>query len=998
MSVHSSELGSKMIQAGAGAGKTTTLVRTFLEMARSFRATHGRFPHIVITTFTRKATQELKERLFTEAFRQNDQELLDYLNRKSSVHISTIHGLLVPFLSRYGAKVGLNPEVRVVTRSESIQNLKRLCKKVFQAQPELISLLEELSWEELVDGLESYFGAWLLNSTLQRESKSDLEQESQKRLKALQIRHHELRQSFRGLQLSETWMRYLQGFSLSFSSWDELDNWVETLERLPGFRSDRPAYDVQLNLDLKAFLKSVEETLVQPLLRPKYWETFESVQTQFFSLAQAVVPDLLNQKLDSGELTMSDLELVTLEVLRRDPKLGELFASEWDYWMVDEYQDTSPVQVKILKSFIHRSAHFMVGDPQQSIYLFRGARSEVFQEKLEEMQSAGHQVLRLSTNYRSRSQLVSFFNHLFPQLGSQFSTMEVGASRSEPEVPAALLTLIPKDESSEQKYSNEVLTLLSQIQKQLLQGVRPESIAVLARTNGLLTEVLKAAQEFKIPVQCPSLSAYWSRREILDLVLLTQFLLNPHGNVAFVGLLRSPWFWVSDSFLSLLQDSRSYWKRAWEVVADVPSLQTPLEQLAHLRQKAQNEGVSSALMEFISNSDFLVSSQFCDSTGRREANIWKFITELRQRESQPGTNLMDYIDEILEGESVDVENDQGEAIPVIEPDRVTLLTVHASKGLQFDHVYVMGLGQDVQTSKVQLFTFDEDSKRFSVGMRDEDGKLMVTPAAQRVRDRLREREQAESLRVFYVALTRAKENLFLSSKEEFRKSSWMALLPLRTDEGEHHFEGGFYRVQKLLAKPERQATAEAKVLQQLKPLFSGSEKAAAALKVSVTGVLSSLKPATTRVGLQKVKALEKAQYGTAAHRIFEALALRQGQTWDVSPEWRSAIDFLQKLETPPMLDIFRKGRPEWGFAVRMDEATVQGSIDLWAELDDFVYIIDYKTGSSAHRESAFEQMSLYSRALRKMQVCSMEKPHKLIAIYPFEKKVFERVLNETGPL
>ncbi|MFN8792137.1 MAG: UvrD-helicase domain-containing protein [Bdellovibrionales bacterium] len=989
MSVGSSELGSRMIQAGAGAGKTTTLVRTFLETARAFRATHGRFPHIVITTFTRKATQELKERLFTEAFRQNDQELLDYLNRKSSVHISTIHGLLVPFLSRYGAKVGLNPEVRVVTRSESTQSLKRLCKKAFQNQSELISLLEEMSWEELVEGLEGYLSAWLMNSTVQRESVTELERESQKRLKDLQVRHHELRQSFRSLKLSETWMRYLQGFNLSFSSWDELENWVETLERLPNFYPDRPAYDAQLNVDLKAFLKSVDEDLAQPLLQPKHWKTFESVQTQFFSLAQAIAPEWLNQKLDSGELTMSDLELMTLEVLRRDAELGELFASEWDYWMVDEYQDTSPVQVKILKSFIHRSAHFMVGDPQQSIYLFRGARSEVFQEKLEEMQNAGHQVLRLGTNYRSRAELVHFFNHLFPQLGSQFSTMEVGASRSQPEVPAALLTLVPEDEGAELKSSEEVLTVLSQIQQQLLQGVRPESIAVLARTNGLLAEVLKVAQEFRIPVQCPSLSAYWSRREILDLVLLTQFLLNPHTNVAFVGLLRSPWFWVPDSSLSLVQDSRSFWKRAWEVVADVPTLQEPLETLLRLRQKAQNEGVSSALMDFISNSDFLVSSQFCDSTGRREANIWKFITELRQRESLAGTNLMEYVDEILEGESVDVENDQGEAIPVIEPDRVTLLTVHASKGLQFDHVYVMGLGQDVQTSKVQLFTFDEETNRFSIGLRDETGKLMVTPAAQRVRDRLREREQAESLRVFYVALTRAKETLFLSSKEPFRKSSWIAQLPLMKGEGEHQFEGGFYRVQKLLARPEPQAVAETRAQQRLKPLTSTADKAAA-LKVSVTGVLSSLKPATTRVGLQKVKALEKAQYGTAAHRIFEALALRQGQMWEVSPEWRAALEFLQKLETPPMMEIFRKGRPEWGFAVRMDQATLQGSIDLWAELEDFVYILDYKTGSSAHVESAFEQMSLYSRALRKMQACSADKPHKLIAIFPFERRVFQK--------
>lgn len=991
MSIPTSQLASIIIQAGAGAGKTTTLVKTFLENANSFKKAKGRYPRIVITTFTRKATQELKERLFTEAYKNQDQDLVDYLNRKSWVHISTIHGLLVPFLSRYGAKVGLNPEIKMISQATSDQTLKRICKRQFQKNPELLNLLEELSWKDLVSGLNSYIEHRLCHDDVHMDSIERLESESKKKLEEVQWRHKALCFKFKKLELSKSWGKYLELFYLNFSTWDELELWQDTLERRPPFRQDKPPFDVDLFQDLCDFLQTVEKCVDQQLLRPQYWEAFAGLQAQFFSLAENVFPEFLEHKMDSGQLTMADLELITLEVLRRDSDVAKLFAAEWDYWMIDEYQDTSPTQVKILKAFVHESPHFVVGDPQQSIYLFRGARSEVFQDKIQEMTEGGHQVSRLGTNYRSRLELVKFFNDIFIKLSSQFSTMEVGATRANAELHAASLTLVPSEKEEEKKHSNEVLTVLAQIQDLLREGIKPDSIVILSRTNKMLADFLKASQVYQIAVQCPSLSSYWSRREILDLLLLTHFLLNPHDNINLIGLLRSPWFWVSDDLLVLIQDDRSYWRRAWEILPSQAELKKPLEKLADLKKKAQSSGVSSALMEFITTTDFLTSSFVYDSTGRREANIWKFITDLRGRESEPGANLIEFIDEILESESLDVENSQGEAIPVIEPDRVTLLTIHASKGLQFDHVFVVGLGNSPQPTKTQLFTFEEQSKVFSVALKDESGKMMSSPVAQKARDQLRLREQEESLRVFYVALTRAKETLWLSSTDKPRKGSWLSLLPLQKDEGTYEFEGGFYTVQKLMATPEVEGQQGTKKIGRLKPLnFS---QGTGDLKVSVTGVLGNLKTYQQKSGVSKVKALEKAQRGTSAHRVFEALALRKGAQWDVSSEWKGAVEYIRNLQTPPMIEILREGKPEWGFAVKMDEVVLQGSIDIWAELHDAVYIVDYKTGSSAHADSAFEQMELYSKALKKMGACSKNKPHKLVAIFPFEERVLIRDLK-----
>lgn len=96
------ELNHQIVRAGAGAGKTTTLTKTVMETALSFDHSQGRFPRIVVTTFTRKATQELRERLVAGAVATGRNDFLDYVSSRSNLHISTIHGVLSLFLRRYG--------------------------------------------------------------------------------------------------------------------------------------------------------------------------------------------------------------------------------------------------------------------------------------------------------------------------------------------------------------------------------------------------------------------------------------------------------------------------------------------------------------------------------------------------------------------------------------------------------------------------------------------------------------------------------------------------------------------------------------------------------------------------------------------------------------------------------------------------------------------------------------------------------------------------------
>ncbi len=931
MSSSPSVITSKIIQAGAGAGKTTNLIQTFVDFVDQFKKKHQRFPRIVVTTFTKKATQELKERLLAKAYQLGDLDLAQYLGSSSQVHISTIHGILVPFLSRYGNKCGLNPEVRIMSQLEQQKSYRKLLKKIFLNHPENLELLEYLSWDELIQGLHFYFQKRIELGSFNFDHSGLLKEWSDSEFLKWNKLRSELQLRMSSEKLSDSWKNYSDVFFRHLDNWDQGKEWMKSLGRKPPFKVDKPAYSADLHDELLKLKEFAADILEKPLLVPKFWPEFDLVQKRFSSIAEQFFAESLKSKLQTGLLSLSDLESISLQVIQTDSTLAQNFSQDWDFWMIDEYQDTSPIQVQLLGAFIQNSPHFVVGDPQQSIYLFRGARKEVFQDKIQFMRKNNFAVEKLNNNYRSSFYLVHFFNQLFNKLSADFMEMVPFQKADENHKRPVTVTIVPEQpEVLQTTEDSEVLTVLAQIQNLIQAGVQPQQIAILARTNAKVVTTMKMAQKYGLALESPSLSDYWKRREVQDLILLTQFLLNPHNNINLIGLLRSPWFYVEDSQLPLLRRATSFWKMALtqkslEWTPAIQSLQTLLE-------ISQSLGVSSALVHFLQTSDFLWSSRLVDSSGRREANIWKFVTELRQKEKQPGLNLLEFMDEILNAENNSVDLSTQEAAPLLQPNRVTLMTIHASKGLEFDHVFLLGIGQESSLSNNQIFSLDPKKLLFSVGLRDDDGKWMYSPAAEIVRNTMRIQETEESLRVLYVAMTRAKRSLYLSLKKKFKKNSWWAQWPLPQEVGLHQLENFELLVQEQFLQPQISQNLVSAIDKVIQPI--SLELPEVLIRKSVTTVLESQKTeqsgARKKISTQQVEALKKAQLGTFLHRLFESLA-HDIDMDQIDPQWKSSIDYLIQLQDPPMKQILKLGHPEWGFAVQMDDFVLQGAIDLWAE-------------------------------------------------------------------
>ncbi|WP_373998143.1 UvrD-helicase domain-containing protein [Bdellovibrio bacteriovorus] len=999
MSSPTSELKNTILRAGAGAGKTTTLTQTFLKFASDFKERNGKFPRIVVTTFTRKATQELKERLLSKALSEGREDLFHYVSAKSQVQISTIHGVLSLFLSRYGSSIGLTPDYKIMSDSEIRKGARKIMRKYLLENPSLQELLEEYDFQTLESALLKYFSENVIFPNMTFIEKGDMQKETEKVVKDIAGKLKRVCTEIGQEASNEKWQEYAQSlanFSWTVSSWDEFfarlqSFWEHTSK--PQFRKATPPFSLSLHEELEELRERIDKLLEEPRYRPEFWEKHQKNCELFDELASFFCRDFMSTKLEQGLLSMSDLETLSYKIIQESPDAAVKFSQEWDFWMVDEYQDTSPVQVRLLRHLIGERPLFVVGDPQQSIYLFRGARSEVFQEKVSEIQSQNGDVQIKLTNYRSSPEVLEFFNHYFTKLSKQFAAMTPAPDKVRKGNEDPVVQVLLSETGDEDETSAEVLTTVARIQELLAEGVSPEQICVLGRTHKTLEDIAKVAQEYGVPLQLHSGSGFYERREVLDALAILKFLVNPHDNANFVALLRSPWLALSDSEIASYCHSfkHSFWKEAQKPLEQKDETH-PLRILKTLIAQSETKGLSWTFKRALIDLGLFDYSAKIDSTGRREANLWKVVALLSQEERRPGFNFLDFLDSSLETLSTDEGGEDADATPVIEPKRVNFMTVHASKGLQFDQVILPGMGQDPRASHAPVLSIREQDGLWSLKVRNEETQAMTgSILADQITEELRQRESEEFNRVLYVAMTRAKSGVSLIWDRKIGKKSWAAQCPLNLEEGLHQEKDFAYvvRVENLLPQKMQSEALEHK---NLRPAWQGEDIEAKRRYISVTELVA---PEATTGSTYTPKAgalgqgLARAQQGTNAHRLFEALKYTSyEELLKVSDEdLKKPLQFLTETKDIPLLEIIEKGHVEWGFALSFKNALMQGQIDLWGIVGDTLWMVDYKTGSQRYSETAFKQLEAYAWALYQMKYLDGVNKINLAVVYPMDALV-----------
>lgn len=1004
MQSHSSELENlikmRLVRAGAGAGKTTDLVNHILSVVTHFDLVHARLPKLVVTTFTRKATQELKERLFLKALQEADQEkrerLLKYLQSSSAIHISTIHGVLSLFLKKFGHVIGLNPNFSFGSTITEKKKIKKWIKNDIQNNTkEYLNIFSNFDLAKFQQVAQALVPILLYKGGGETWDRQD-HQEFRERW------FQDLRQHvfllIEGLQQdlpnkkrtekSESWFIALDSVNnlLLDSNFNSQNfNWIIVNLRsiLAPLKNtsrtvSKSTSDIK-DLILDSYLSELSEFQISDDFLPRYQEQ----AGQVFSIVSRLAQDYLSSKLSQSQVVIDDLENLSNLILRYKPEAAAEFAKDYDYWLVDEYQDTSPAQVDLIDQLSQGKTQYIVGDPQQSIYLFRGARSKVFFDKADWIQKHGGEVKVKMINYRSSPTVMNFVNDLFPKLSDQFLTMQVGTA-VERYQDKTNEVVIHRD------CEDDAVAAISRVQYLLSKGVKHKDIAVLAMNHKQLRLVSEKLHEFKIPNVLHGSAKYFDRSEVKDVLLILRFMSQPHDDLNLVALLRTPFLGWSDKQLADLALKQKTDLSYWQILKKTPEFDiSKLLQLMHL---ADSFGYVEGLVKSIDELSIWDLLRTTDPGGQKEANIWKLISDLRGQARSAGFQVTEFLlnnDWII----TDEEDNNQDAAPILDSEKINLMTIHASKGLEFEHVIIPFLGKKKSqgSTRFEHVFWDEDRMKWSVQLYSERLNGFVKhPCCIDQELKQKEREDQERLRVLYVGMTRAKNSLCLTWAKP-SSSSLAQLIQERFPNLEQYvkpievvesgsaaidadFDLNFVLKPDLSILPSSNANeiSVTKLVSQHFTKSAGSEFGEADKQIDINWILQSL---------------EKAVDGVRVHRLFQNLKFRLDidQAIDSVDEDLKGIFYQGSVD---LKNIIKSGFVEMSLTCQIrPELTLIGQIDLWGrESDGTVWVIDYKTGSIKHQRKAFLQLQIYSLMLRKLNLIKPEELVKLAVIYPYENR------------
>ncbi len=492
------------------------------------------------------------------------------------------------------------------------------------------------------------------------------------------------------------------------------------------------------------------------------------------------------RKRDRSGLDFADLELIVRDLFTSRTELRERFARRFERVMVDELQDVNAVQLELIEA-IARDNLFAVGDAQQSIYGFRHADVELF-ERLGERLAQMDRRMTLDTNFRSRPEILEAINGAFTaELGERFRALRAGLPRApsgQEEGPLVELMIVEKCAGwppAEVLYPPwrvaEARALARRIEGLLASGAKPRDVVVLMRATPDMRCYERALEERGIPTYVIGGRGYWAHPQVIDLMAYLRALANPRDEEALYTVLASPLVGTSLDALVLVAaaardaDSNSWWmmtRRLEEVDELASSDRGLIEEFAtwfsHERDLAARVSVEELIERALERTGYDLHMLSLAGGERRLANVRKLMRLGREYAVAQGCDLRGFLDFAGERRIFTAGPEESEAPVEGEAlDAVRLMTIHRAKGLEFEIVCVADLGRETPRGRsADMLRVGSDGR---VGLRlasPGTGKSVPILDYAELCDEIQAAEAAEERRLFYVAMTRARERLILS--------------------------------------------------------------------------------------------------------------------------------------------------------------------------------------------------------------------------------------------
>jgi len=412
--------------------------------------------------------------------------------------------------------------------------------------------------------------------------------------------------------------------------------------------------------------------------------------------AQAHLYDEYQQHLLAcNSMDFDDLIMLPVQLFRNHAQVLNNWQDRIRYLLIDEYQDTNTSQYEMVKALCGiRQKLTVVGDDDQSIYAWRGARPENLQRLQQDF--AALEVIKLEQNYRSTSRILGAANQLIANNQHLYDKKLWSASGA-----GDLIRVFPC-KNAEDEANRVVVDILS---KRFQENTPCSQFAILYRSNFQSRNYEKALRDHSIPYQVAGGNAFFERREIKDIMAYLRLLTNPDDDQALLRIINVPRREIGATSIKALATYAGSRKRSLDIAMRELGLleslnnrarvriQEFIELIAELRLQAQQDdamGLCRTLVSKIDYADWL--SETCTSSKQAEAameNVMELISWIGNLQKDRDDKSLDAVVAHLSLMSI-LENDEDQK----PQDAVQLMTIHAAKGLEFEHVYLVGFEED----------------------------------------------------------------------------------------------------------------------------------------------------------------------------------------------------------------------------------------------------------------------------------------------------------------
>ncbi|MDQ3069134.1 MAG: UvrD-helicase domain-containing protein [Acidobacteriota bacterium] len=1029
-----------LVEAGAGSGKTHEMA---LRMARGIASGAYLLEHMAAVTFTRKAASELRGR-FQQALESELRTTEDparvtnlraALGNLERFFAGTIHAFCAHLLRQHPVEAGLSPVFEELDEvQDQLQREQAWRDFLRQARAEGHPLLQELREANIKQGqLDSAFATLCEHEDVEFDPGTAPKPAAAGVWKQIDAFANDIGALLPSsidpettCKLQQRWPRFLRALKVTRRRRDSAATLASVLsmwDATPGVTQNRWEPKSQ-GKEAQVLWEAFRADSVAPFMTT--WRRYLYRVT--VSLLTGARAHASNERKRRNTLNYNDLLLYTARVLRERPDVRADFQEKLRHLFVDEFQDTDPLQAEIiflLAGLPGRSADwrdvtlrdgalFVVGDPKQSIYRFRRADIEIYNQVRERIDSAPNgDVVLLTTNFRSTAALCDWANGVFKKqfpsastpTSPAFSPLEPRPGMPVTSHPAVLR--LPVEGRGETARVMEAEGIARYIRAEIDAGRRHAGdFLILTRKKKPLGDYMAALERLSVPLEVSGAGAFAESAEVAALAQLLRVLGDPQDAVTLIGVLRGPLFGVSDRELWEWKKGGGAFNLFAEDTGPYGRAGAALAALRRYYRWTRVLPLAAAVERVLDDTGFLALAA-TSPDGVEAGDLVHAVDRVRRTAEQGGT-LADAADAL--GDDQDGAADV-ESLP-LEPGRsdvVRLMNLHKAKGLEAKVVFladptggfspgvsrrIVRKGDRAEGWLVVEERSDGDWYRPPVKIAEPDGwEDHVTEEQEFLR--------AEETRLLYVAATRAEEMLVVGCSEG-KASAWKTLEPFLSSAPELKVPSAKLTAEKWKADVSDKARAKAAAA---RDAAHAAAREASWSASSVTGEAKHMAKLAreaegaaddpTRVvtaDTRERRADAGMAWGTLVHGLLEH-AMRHDRVEEAdlqrlalwltveTPDLRPIIDeAIATVREVMQSDFWKTAKSaehlvETPFAVQTGKRDVLfGMIDLMFKTKDAWRLVDYKTDATMPapgadgRDRYALQLKAYENAMKKCNV------------------------------